>query len=134
MLRTLPIDTSQMTLISTGKAAPRPVWVERSDGSRRPDPNGAQEKDESGTPMWTVDVLLDDDDADRSETLGIVVPSVTKPELPKWRPVQFSGLTASVRVDRNGKLAMYFAAAGITANSTGGNSRSTSKAASEEAA
>ena len=73
-MRTIPVDTTRITLIGTGKAAARAEYVELSDGSRKR--SGNQAKDEtSGMPMWVVDVLVDDDDADRAEVISVKVAS-----------------------------------------------------------
>ncbi|OLM28236.1 hypothetical protein Ae717Ps2_6723c [Pseudonocardia sp. Ae717_Ps2] len=56
-MRSYPIDTDRVTLISTGTVTPVAKWVELSDGSRRPDPQGRQDTDEHGRGLWRVEAL-----------------------------------------------------------------------------
>lgn len=70
-MRNFPIESSRMTMISTGQASPVPVWVENPDGSRRPDPNGRQDKNEAGAPLWRVEVIIPGDEGDDRDRTGI---------------------------------------------------------------
>ena len=112
-MRAIPVDTTRVQFIGTGKCAERAEYAELSDGSRRR--TGQQAKDpESGLPMWVVDCLVDDDDARRAEVVGVAVASAIEPECPKGRPVVFRGLTATVYVDRaSGQAKVSLRAAGI---------------------
>jgi len=125
----LPIDGQALTFIATGKYRPVRQYAELSDGSRRAVP-GSQETDGTGTPMWAVDVLLDDDDSDRAQAVSVKVASPSEPQLPKYQPVTFVGLTCKPWVDRrNGnKLALSFAASGIASGSAAPASSSTKTA------
>jgi len=77
-----------------------------------------------------VDVLLDDDESDRATTVGVKVASPTAPELPKYQPVQFVGLTCTPYVDRRtNRVALSFSAAGIA--SAGASSGRKSAASAE---
>lgn len=98
-MRSIPVDLSRCTLIGTGKVSSKAEYVELSDGSRKA--SGNQARDEStGLPLWVVDVLVDDDDARRAEVVGVTVPFPDEPVTPKWRPVAFKNVTATVYVDR----------------------------------
>jgi hypothetical protein len=89
-------------------------YGELADGSRRAIPNSQAKVD--GVPLWTVDVLLDDEDSDRAETVGVKVASSTEPTLPKFRPVEFIGLTCTPYVDRRtNRVGLSFSASGIAA-------------------
>lgn len=98
-MRSIPVDLSRCTLIGTGKVSAKAEYVELSDGQRRA--SGNQAKDEAtGLPLWVVDVLVDDDDARRAEVVGVTVPFPDEPACPKWRPVAFRNVTATIYVDR----------------------------------
>lgn len=112
-MRNLPIDTSRVAFIGTGKTAARAQYAELSDGSRRRVPD-AQAKDDNGVPLWVVDVLVDDPDADRAEVVGVRVASFDEPITAKWQPVRFKNLVAMPYVDRqSGRVALSFRADGI---------------------
>lgn len=91
-MRAIPVDTSRVQFIGTGKAAGRAEYVELSDGSRRR--SGNQATDDNGVPLWTVDVLVDDEDSDRAEVVGVKVASHDEPRTDKWKPVRFVNLVA----------------------------------------
>lgn len=111
-MRSIPVDLSRITFIGTGKVNPKPEYAELSDGSRRA--TGNQAKDDAGTPLWTVDVIVDDDDARRAETVGVTVASYEEPVTPKWQPVRFREVTATIFVDRQtGRPAVSLRAEGM---------------------
>jgi hypothetical protein len=109
----LPIDGTKITLIATGKVRPVAVYAEMSDGTNRRVP-GAQEKTDAGTPVWAVDVQLDDDDANRAEAISVKVPSADEPQVPKWKPVVFTGLVCKPYIPNGGRqVALSMRADGI---------------------
>jgi hypothetical protein len=111
-MRNLPIDTSRVSFISTGKCAPKAEYVTLSDGSSRR--SGNQANDQLGTPLWTVDVLVDDDDAARSEVLGVTIASLDEPAVSKFKPINFRGLTAVLyRDNMSGQPRVSLKAEGI---------------------
>jgi hypothetical protein len=71
-MRSYPIDTDRVTLISTGVVTPVAKWVELADGSRRPDPNGRQECDDAGRALWRVEVITPADPADERDKTAVV--------------------------------------------------------------
>lgn len=112
-MRQIPVDTTRITFIGTGKAAARSEYAELSDGSRRRTGEQAKDKD-SGAPVWVVDVLVDDDEADRAEVIGVKIASWDEPKTTKWQPVRFRGLVAVPYVDSgSGRSALSFRAEGI---------------------
>lgn len=133
-MRDLPIDASKLELIATGKVIAKPRYVEAPDGSRRKDPNGGQEVDKfTGVPLWTVDCIAgsEDDNDRRVETVGVTVQSETKPEVSKFQPVQFEGLTANGYVQNGSRFVQYsFKATGVVKQA---GARSTKSAGSEAA-
>ena len=71
-MRYIPVDTTRVQFIATGKAVARAVYAELSDGSRRRVPD-KQETNEHGVPVWVLDVMIDDPDSDRAEIAGVKV-------------------------------------------------------------
>lgn len=112
-MRRIPVDTTKVAFIGTGKAAARAKYAELSDGSRRRVPD-AQDTNDDGVPMWVVDVLVDDDDADRAEVIGVKVASYEEPVTAKWQPVRFVNLVALGYVAQGtGRVAYSFTADAI---------------------
>jgi hypothetical protein len=96
-MRAIPVDITRITFIGTGKAAEKAEYVELSDGQRRR--SGNQQKNDAGVPVWTVDVIVDDDEAMRAEAIGVTVASYDPPVTKKWAPVVFRNLTAVIYRD-----------------------------------
>lgn len=98
-MRSYPIDTDRVQMISTGTVQAVPAWVVLADGSRRPDPTGRQEVDENGVPQWRVEVIVPTDQADERDRTSIVVVSIGSHQAPEaapfGTPVQFDGLAMS---------------------------------------
>lgn len=112
-MRRIPIDCSRVRFVGTGKSAARAVYAELSDGSRRRVPD-AQDKNDQGVPMWTVDVLVDDPDADRAEVAGVKVASYDEPVTKLGVEVKFVGLVALPYVAQGtSRVALSFSAEGI---------------------
>ena len=111
-MRSIPVDLSRVQFIGTGKVIEKSEYVELSDGQRRA--SGQQAKDDAGTPLWTVDVIVDDDDAKRAEAVGVTVASYDMPTSPKWQPVAFREVTATIYLDqRSGRPAVSLRAEGM---------------------
>jgi hypothetical protein len=112
-MRNLPIDSTQIVLVSSGKVMAKPEYALLSDGSRKRVP-GAQAKDPAtGMPLWVLDCFVDDDeDEGRADVVGVTVSCYERPEVKKFRPVEFVGLTATGYV-RDGRVAFSFRASGL---------------------
>jgi hypothetical protein len=98
-MRSIPVDLTRISFIGSGKVLEKAEYVELSNGERKA--SGNQAKDDAGTPLWTVDVFLDDDEARRAEAIGVTVASYDMPACPKWQPVHFREVTATIYVDRS---------------------------------
>lgn len=116
-MRKIPVDQSRVSFVGTGKRVEKAEYVELSDGSRKRSGNQAREQRPDGTvgpPLWTVDVHVDDDDADRAETVGVTIASFEEPVTEKWKPVRFRNLTATIYRDQStGQPKTSFKADGI---------------------
>lgn len=114
-MRNIPVDTSRLTLLASGKLMAKAEYAELSDGSRRRVPDSQAKDRDTGLPLWVVDCFLDDDEEEgRAEVVGVTVASREKPQVQKFRPVYFEGLVASAYV-RDGRTAFTFRATGIAA-------------------
>lgn len=112
-MRAIPVDTNRVRFIATGKHAARAVYAELTDGSRKRVPD-SHDKDENGCPMWTVDVLVDDPEADRAEVAGVKIASYEVPETRLGEEVRFIGLVAVPYVAQGtNRVAMSYRAEGI---------------------
>lgn len=81
-MRTYPIDTNRVRMISTGTVTEVQKWVVLADGSRRPDPTGRQDVDELGRPLWRIEVILpadEGDDRDKTNIAEVIVATHDRP-------------------------------------------------------
>ena len=112
-MRRIPVDCTRVRFLGTGKAAARAKYAELSDGSRKRVPD-SHDTDDQGRPLWTVDVFVDDPDADRAEIASVKLASFEVPETRLGEPVTFVGLTALpyVLAGQN-RVSLSFSAEGI---------------------
>lgn len=125
-MRAIPVDADRVRLISTGNVAPIPVWVELSDGSRRPDPNGRQEVDEQGRGGYRIEVIMPgdpDDERDKTDVVEVTIYSKDAPDVGGFGELlRFDGLTCSLGyvAKRTGQLtAPRWTAEGVRKQSHG---------------
>lgn len=112
-MRRIPVDCNRVRFLGTGKVAERAKYAELSDGSRRRVP-GAQDTNDAGIPMWVVDVLVDDPEADRAEIAGIKVASHEQPRTELGKDIKFRGLVALPYVEQGtNRVKLSFSADGI---------------------
>jgi hypothetical protein len=109
-MRRIPIDSTKVRFISTGKAAGRPKYAELSDGSRKRVPD-SQDTDDRGVPLWTIDCLSDGDDGDRAVIASVKVASYEVPEFRLGEEVRFVGLVAVPYINGNRVAISYQAEA-----------------------
>ncbi|GAA1106794.1 hypothetical protein [Pseudonocardia alni] len=119
-MKIIPVDASKVTFIGTGKAAARAEYAPDAEGNSRR--TGNQARDDNGVPVWVVDVLIDDEDADRAEIAGVRVSSHDEPVTEKWKPVRFTNLRVKPWADSGGnfaKVAFSWLADGIEGQGRG---------------
>jgi len=118
-MRWIPVDTERVTFIGTSKTAEVAEYVELSNGERKR--SGGQAKDQdSGMPLWVVDVMVMDPDAPRAEIVGVKVASYDEPQTVMGQPVKFHGLRALGYVmNGQSRVSYTFRADGIDSPATG---------------
>jgi len=112
-MRNLPIDSSRLNLIASGKVMAKAEYAELSDGSRKRLPDAQAKDRETGLPLWVVDCFLDDDDVEgRAEVVAVTVASATRPVARKFQAIVFTDLVVGAWV-RDGRANFSFRATGI---------------------
>lgn len=129
-MRSIPVDTTKVQFIGTGKVAERAEYVELANGERRRSGNQATDEN-TGLPLYVVDVLVNDPDSQRAEIAAVKIPSNVPPETQMGQPVNFTDLVAVPYVDnRSNRVAMSFRATGIdNGNQRGGKAQNQEHAA-----
>lgn len=96
-MRNIPVDASQLSLIATGKVSEKAEYQNLANGGTQR--TGNQATNERGERLWVIDCLVDDDEANRAEVIGVTVAASYQPVVTKFKPVQFRGVTAMVYRD-----------------------------------
>jgi hypothetical protein len=98
------LDAKSTTYLWTGKTTAVPNFdVDTPPGQPRP-----QATDQDGTPLWTIDVLVEDENADRAQVAGVRVAAAHQPVFEKFKAVPFIGLSVSVYVNKAGQLGLMY--------------------------
>lgn len=116
MLRTLPVAAEMLGFVSAGQPEPLMIWEEK-DG-RRQLTDKQEQDDQTGEPIWTCYLLPTT--ADRPEVLSVRTRGRQQPVLTQFGPVAVDSLEVNVRVDKSGRLAQYWSAAGVRDAGQGG--------------
>ena len=112
-MRSIPVDTTRVRFVATGKHAARAKYAELSDGSRKRVPD-SHDMDDQGRPLWVVDVMVDDPEAERAEIAAVKIAAHEVPETRLGEEIRFVNLVAVPYVAQGtGRVAMSFRADGI---------------------
>ena len=113
-MRNCPVDMNRMQLIGTGKTAERAEYVETADGNKRRSGNQARligPDGKPGAPLFVVDCLLNDPEAERADIVSVKVACYEVPTTTFGTPVRFVNLVASPYVARDsGRISWSFSA------------------------
>lgn len=98
----IPVDSSRFSAMFTGNYEPAREWIERADGSRAR--SDVQASDDSGTPMWDVEIVFTDRvyGQNRTESVMVSVPCKTEPVITGFTPAAFSGLSVNAYGSKTG--------------------------------
>jgi hypothetical protein len=108
------VDSKKQKMTATGIVDPIKEWEETPDGKRRPSDKQAR-NDETGMPLWAVEVLYVQTNFGRRSTATAKV-TVDAPEEPSLAPlssVEFTGLRVETRVNKAGGLVESWTADGL---------------------
>jgi hypothetical protein len=109
------VDSVQQAFTATGIVDPVMEWEEQPDGKRRPSKDKQARNEDTGMPLWQVEVLYIQTSFGRRSTVTAKV-QVEAPEEPKLRPlgpVGFNGLRVEVRINPSGGFTEYWSAEGL---------------------
>ena len=109
MIRTVPVAAEMLGLVAAGSCEPVMIWEDVA--GRRTLTDRQEHDDTSGEPVWTA--YLMSSAGDRPEVLSVRVPARQQPVLTQFGPVAVDNLEVNVRVDKSGRLAGYWNAAGV---------------------
>lgn len=96
-MRTYPIDSNRVQMISTGTCKPAPLIFQKADGAWSVNPKEQAREERTGLPLWTVEVIIpsdDSDERDRTAVTEVEIVAKDKPEAGSFGEVLvFEGLT-----------------------------------------
>lgn len=102
-MSTYAVDSDRQEMVATGIAEPLMEWMETPDGRRRP--SDVQQRDENtGMPLWQVEVLYRDEAFGRPQTVKatVVVGAQEKPTPAAFTHVAFDVLRVQALVNKAG--------------------------------
>lgn len=110
------IDSNNQPMTGTGIVEPVMEWEETPDGKRRPSQTQQQRNEDTGMPLWQVEVLYIQSSFGRLSTVTakVQVEAPEEPKLAPLTPIRFSKLEVEVRTNKAGGFSEYWSAEGIT--------------------
>jgi hypothetical protein len=135
-MATYAVDSIRQLMIATAIVEPVMEWEETSDGRRRPSQRQARHE-ETGMPLWAVEVLYTQTSFGRESTVTakVTVGAEEQPSPVRLAPIGFDGLRVEIRANKAGGFVEVWAAEALmdagkpTAKQSGTPTSSTSPAA-----
>jgi hypothetical protein len=84
-MRQIPVDTTQVKFIGTGKGVARAKYSDEDAQGNRKRIKDQFETDDQGRTIYVVDCLVQDDDAERAEIASVKVPGFSEPTCVRGR-------------------------------------------------
>lgn len=129
------VESVRQPMTATGIVDPVMEWEETPDGRRRPS-DKQQRNQNTGMPLWTVEVLYVQTSFGRRSTVTarVTVAGLDEPTPAPMAPIGFRGLRAEVRINKAGGFVEIWSAESILETSASatktGNEKPGEKAAS----
>ena len=135
-MATYAVDSIRQPMIATAIVEPVMEWEETPDGRRRPSERQARHED-TGMPLWAVEVLYTARSFGRESTVAakVTVGAEEQPAPARLSPVGFVGLRVEARANKAGGFVEVWSAESLmdtgkpTARSTAASPGSSSAAA-----
>jgi hypothetical protein len=135
-MATYAVDSMRQPMIATAIVEPVMEWEETSDGRRRPSQRQARHE-ETGMPLWAVEVLYTQTSFGRESTVTakVTVGAEERPSPIRLAPIGFVGLLVEIRANKAGGFVEVWAAEALmdagkpTAKQSGAPTTNTSPAA-----
>ena len=102
-MATYAVDSIRQPMIATAIVEPVVEWEETPDGRRRPSDRQARNED-TGMPLWAVEVLYTQTSFGRASTVTakVTVGAEQQPVPGRLSPVGFTGLRVEARANKAG--------------------------------
>lgn len=114
-MSTFAVDSLRQPMTATGIVEAVMEWAQTPDGKRRPSDTQARDE-QTGMPLWGVEVLYVQSSFGRSSTVTtkVTVAAETEPRPAPLTPIGFSGLVVEARVNKAGGWVESWSAESIT--------------------
>lgn len=109
------VDSMRQPFTATGIVDPVMEWEELPDGKRRPSRDKQARNENTGMPLWDVEVLyIQTSFGKRSTVTGkVTVGSEAEPKPAPMTPIGFTGMHVEVRINKAGGYIEYWSAESI---------------------
>ena len=108
------VDSTRQPMTATGIIEAVHEWEETPEGRRRPSEKQAR-NDDTGMPLWAVEVLYIQTAFGRKSTVTakVTVEATEEPKPAPLTPIGFNGLRVDVRVNKVGGFVEIWSAEGL---------------------
>jgi hypothetical protein len=109
------VDSMRQPFTATGIVDAVMEWEETPDGKRRPSKDKQARNENTGMPLWSVEVLYIQTSYGRRSTVtaNVTVEHESEPKPAPMTPIGFTGLQVDVRINKAGGFAEYWSAESI---------------------
>jgi hypothetical protein len=109
------VDSMRQPFTATGIVDAVMEWEETPDGKRRPSKDKQARNENTGMPLWSVEVLYIQTSFGRRSTVtaNVTVEHESEPKPAPMTPIGFTGLQVDVRINKAGGFAEYWSAESI---------------------
>jgi hypothetical protein len=109
------VDTIGLPMTATAIVEPSMEWEETPEGKRRPSKDRQARDENTGMPLWAVEVLYIQTSFGRRSTVAakVIVGHESEPKPAPLTPIGFTGLRVEVRVNQAGGFVEYWTAEGL---------------------
>jgi hypothetical protein len=110
------VESTRQEMTATGIVEAVTEWEETPDGRRRPSDKQARNED-TGMPLWAVEVLYIQTAFGRKSTVTarVTVATQEEPKPAPLAPIGFSGLRVDVRINKTGGFVEVWSAEQVDA-------------------
>ena len=115
------VDGMRQAMTATGIVEPSMEWEETPEGKKRPSKDKQARDENTGMPLWNVEVLYVTESFGRRSTVAarVTVGHEQEPQISPMTPIGFHGLRVEVRTNKAGGFAEYWNAEALMDTSKG---------------
>jgi hypothetical protein len=114
-MATYAVDSKRQAMTATGIVNSTPVWEDTGEGKRRPNRDIQARDEDTGMPLWEVEVryVMQMFGEDATVVHKVTVGHEKQPAIQPDTSIEFDGLTVDANVSRHGTFSERWRAEGL---------------------